>query len=193
MDRMAPEKESLKRDWKRLPWFNAETLVQKWLKRQMEARYIKSHTEKDKKECLQARNVYLYKLNRAKCLYLNAAIEDTQGDQWKLFGLLDSLTKEPGGTQCCQAQMHHLWRLCILFGDKTETIYKFLNPEDSLSVPSTFQNNLPRMASFKPVTLSDVRWLLTKEKPITCLSDTIPTMLLTQTQNTSKSLLTINT
>ena len=37
LDRMAPEKESLKKDWKRLPWFNAETLAQKWPKRQMEA------------------------------------------------------------------------------------------------------------------------------------------------------------
>ena len=41
LDRMAPEKESLKKDWKRLPWFNAEALVQKQLKRQVEARYIK--------------------------------------------------------------------------------------------------------------------------------------------------------
>ena len=78
LDRMAPEEESLKRDWKRLPWVNTEAMVQKWLKRQMEARYIKSHTEQDRKACYQqARNVYLYKLNRAKCLYLNAAIEDT--------------------------------------------------------------------------------------------------------------------
>ena len=28
LDRMAPEKESLKKDWKRLPWFNAEALAQ---------------------------------------------------------------------------------------------------------------------------------------------------------------------
>ena len=29
-------------------------------------------------------NVYLFKLNRAKYLYLNAAVEDTHGDQRKL-------------------------------------------------------------------------------------------------------------
>ena len=40
LDRMAPEKESLKKDQKRLPWFNAETLTQKHLKRQMEACYF---------------------------------------------------------------------------------------------------------------------------------------------------------
>ena len=108
LDRMAPEKESLKRDQKRLPWFNAEALVQKWLQRQMEARYIKSHTEQDKKAYQQVRNIYLYKLNRAKCLYQNVAIEDTHGEQWKLFELFDFLTEEPGGTQCCQAQMHYL-------------------------------------------------------------------------------------
>ena len=33
LDRMAPEKESMKKDWKRLPCFNAEALTQKCLKR----------------------------------------------------------------------------------------------------------------------------------------------------------------
>ena len=98
LDRIAPEKESLKKDQKRLPWFNAEALAQKWLKRQMEARYIKSRSEQDKNAYQHARNnIYLLKLKKAKCLYLNAAVEDTQGDQRKLFGLLDSLTKESGG------------------------------------------------------------------------------------------------
>ena len=97
LDRIAPEKESRKKDQKRLPWFNAEALAQKQLKRQMEARYIKSHSEVDKKAYQDARNIYLLKLKRAKCLYLNTAVEETQGDQKQLFGLLNSLTKEPGG------------------------------------------------------------------------------------------------
>ena len=59
LDKMAPEKESLKKDWKRLPWLNAEALVQKQLKRQMEARYIKSHTEQDKKAYQHARYIYI--------------------------------------------------------------------------------------------------------------------------------------
>ena len=49
LDRMAPKKESRKKDWKRLPSFNAEALKQKWLKRRMKARYIKSCSEEDKK------------------------------------------------------------------------------------------------------------------------------------------------
>ena len=88
LDRMAPE-ESLKRDQKRILLFNTETLVQKWLKGQMEARYIKPHTKQDRKAYEQARNVYLYKLIRSKCLYLNAAVEDTNGNQWKLFWTLE--------------------------------------------------------------------------------------------------------
>ena len=63
------------------------------------------------------------------------------------------------------------------FWNKTETILKSFNPEYHLRVPITFQNDLPRMSSFKLVTLSDVRWLLCKVKCITCLSDTIPTRL----------------
>ena len=111
----APEKESLKKDQKRLPWFNAEALAQKWLKREMEARYLKSCSEQDKNAYQHARNVYLLKLKRAKCLYLNAAVEDTQGDQKKLFGLLDSLTKEPGGIQCHQVLMHQWLRALHAF------------------------------------------------------------------------------
>ena len=103
------------KDCKRLPWFNAEALAQKQLKRQMKARYIKSCSKKDKRVYQHARNIYLFKLNRAKCLYMNATVEDTHGDQRKLFGLLDSLSKEPGGTQCHQALIHHLQKALHAF------------------------------------------------------------------------------
>ena len=65
----------------------------------MEARYIKSGSEVHKKDYQDARNIYLQKLKKAKCLYLNTAVEETQGNQKKLFGLLNSLTKEPIGNQ----------------------------------------------------------------------------------------------
>ena len=77
LDKMVPEKESRNKDCKRLPWFNADALAQKWLKRQMEARYMKSHLEVDKKAYQDARNIYILKLKRAKCLYLNTAVEET--------------------------------------------------------------------------------------------------------------------
>ena len=97
LNRIAPEKESRKKDCKRLPWFNADALAQKCLKRLMEARYMKSHLEVDKKAYQNARNIYILKLKRAKCLYLDTTVEETQGSQKNLFGLLDSLTKEPSG------------------------------------------------------------------------------------------------
>ena len=79
------------------PWFNADALAQKWLKRLMEARCMKSCSEVDKKAYQDARNIYFLKLKKAKCLYLNTAVEEAQGNQKKIFGLLDSLTKEPRG------------------------------------------------------------------------------------------------
>ena len=135
LDKMAPEKESMKRDQKRFHWLNTDALVQKQLKRQMEARYNKSHTEQDKKAYQQARNVYLYKLNRAKCLYLNAPIENTWGDQWKLFRLWTSSLKSLGCTKCCQAQTHHLQKALHPFPGIT--LKPYANAEDCLSVPST--------------------------------------------------------
>ena len=43
-----------------------EALKQKQLKRWMKARYIKSHSEEDKKAYQQARNIYLLKLKKIK-------------------------------------------------------------------------------------------------------------------------------
>ena len=96
-ERVPREKQSPKKDQKRLPCFNTEALAQKQLTLQIEARYMNSHSEKDKNTYQHARNIYLFKLKKAKCLHLNAAVEDTQGHQRKLFGSLDSLTEEPGG------------------------------------------------------------------------------------------------
>ena len=123
LDRITPEKESLKKDWKRPPWFNAEPLAQKWLKRQMEARYIKSCPEQDKNAYQHARNIYLLKLKRAKCPYLNTAVEDTQSGQRKLFGLWDSLTKEPGGNPMPPGSDASLAEgFACFFHDKIKTI-----------------------------------------------------------------------
>ena len=85
LDRIAPVKESRKKDRNRLPWFNADALAQKHLKRQMEARYMKSHSEVDKKAYQNSRNMYILKLKRAKCLYLNTEVEETHSNQKKLF------------------------------------------------------------------------------------------------------------
>ena len=125
----------------------------------MEARYIKSCTEMDKKAYQDTRNIYLLKLKRAKCLYLNTAVEETQGDQRKLFGLLDSLTKEPGGnlmSLVCDASLAEGFA-GFFFQEKIETMCESFNLVDCLKVPFTFLNDLPRMSSFKAVSLDEIR------------------------------------
>ena len=70
---------------------------------------------------------------------MNAAVEDTHGDQRKLFGLLDSLTKEPGGNPMPPHSDASLAEGFACFvQDKIETICKTFNPEDYLRVPITF-------------------------------------------------------
>ena len=64
------------------------------------------------------------------------------------------------------------------FRDKIETIHESFNLTDGLKVPFTYPNHLPRMSSFKAVSLGETRWLLSKANPTTCLLDTIPTKLL---------------
>ena len=65
----------------------------------METRFIKSGSVVHKREYQDARNIYLLELKNAKCQYLNMAVEETHGDQKKLFGLLNSLTIDPMGNQ----------------------------------------------------------------------------------------------
>ena len=94
MVRMTAEKESLKKDQ-----IDSLSSMQKlWYKRgKWKPDRLRPPTQKEKKAYQHVRNIYLYKQNRVKCLYLNATVEDTHSDQRNLFGLLDSLTKEPGG------------------------------------------------------------------------------------------------
>ena len=94
----------------------------------MEARYIRSCSEEDKKAYQYARNIYLLKLKTAKCLYLNTTVENTQGDQRKLFGLLDFLTKEPKGNH--KVVMYHWLMALHAFCDKIETICESFTLED---------------------------------------------------------------
>ena len=150
LNKIAPEKESKKRDQKRLPWFNADILAHKQHKRQMEARYIKSSSEVHKKEYQDARNIYLQKLKKAKCLYLNTAVEETQGNQKKLFGLLDSLTKEPTGNQLPPGSEESLADgFASFFWGKIEAICKSFNLKDCLKVSFTYPNHLPRIVIFQ--------------------------------------------
>ena len=64
LNKVAPEKETKKRDRKRLPWFNADILAYKTQKRRMESRYIKSGSVIHKREYQDARNIYLQELKK---------------------------------------------------------------------------------------------------------------------------------
>ena len=120
---------------------------------------MKSHSEVDKKPYQDGRNIYILKLKRAKCLYLNTAVEETQGNQKKIFGLLDSLTKEPRGNLMPLGSEASLARgFCRLSSrERIETIHKSFNLTDGLKVPFTYPNHLPRMSSFKAVSLGETR------------------------------------
>ena len=192
LNKIAPEKESKKRDQKRLPWFNTEILALKWQKRRMETRYIKSGSEVHKKDYQDARNIYLQKLKKAKCLYLNTAVEETHGNQKKLFGLLNSLTKEPIGNQLPPGSEESLADgFAAFFWEKIEAICKSFNLKDCLKVSSTYPNHLPRMLSFRAVSQGEIRRLLGKAKPTTCVLDTISTKLLKAHQDAFLPLVTM--
>ena len=131
----------------------------------MEARYIKSRSEVHKKDYQDARNIYLQKLKKAKCLYLNTAVEETHGNQKKLFGLLDSLTKEPTGNQLPPGSEESLADgFASFFWEKIEAICKSFNLKDCLKVSFIYPNHLPRMSSLTAVSQDEIRQLLGKAK-----------------------------
>ena len=63
----------------------------------MEARYMKSCSEVDKKVYQDTRNIYLQKLKKAKCMYLNTAVEETQGNQKKTIWTIGLPNKRTNG------------------------------------------------------------------------------------------------
>ena len=157
----------------------------------METRYIKYGSEVHKKDYQDARNIYIQKLKKAKCLYLNTAVEETHGNQKKLFGLLNSLTKEPIGNQLPPDNEESLADgFAAFFQEKIEAICKSFNLKDCLKVSSTYPNHLPRMLSFRAVSQGEIRRLLGKAKPTTCVLDTIPTKLLKAHQDAFLPLVT---
>ena len=123
---------------------------------------------------------------------MNTAVEETHGNQKKLFGLLDSLTKEPTGNQLPPASEESLADgFASFFWEKIEAICKSFNLKDCLKVSSTYPNHLPRMSSFKAVSQDEIRQLLGKAKPTTCILDTIPTKLLKVHQDAFLPLVTM--
>ena len=99
---------------------------------------MKSHLEVDKKAYQNARNIYILNLKRAKYLYLNTAVEETQGNEKKLFGLLNSLTKEPSGNLMPSGSETSLAKGFAGFvQEKIETIHESFNLTDALKVPLT--------------------------------------------------------
>ena len=152
---------------------------------------MKSYSEVDKKVYQDARNIYLQKLKKVKSLYLNTAVEETQGNQKKLFGLLDSLTEEPKGNPLPLGSEESLaGGFASFFLEKIETICKSFNLKDCLKVSFTYPNHLPRMSSFKAVSQGEIRQLLCKANPTTCVLDTIPTKLLKAHQDVFLPLVT---
>ena len=158
----------------------------------METRYIKSGSEVHKKDYQDARNIYIQKLKKAKYLYLNTAVEEIHGNQKKLFGLLNSLTKEQIGNQLPTGNKESLADgFAAFFWEKIESICKSFNLKDCLKVSSTYPNHLPRMLSFRAVSQGEIRRLLGKPKPTTLFLDTIPTKLLKAHQDAFLPLVTM--
>ena len=50
------------------------------------------------------------------------------------------------------------------FHEKIETIHESFNLVDCLKLPFIFPNELPRISSFKAISLGEIRWLLSKTK-----------------------------
>ena len=77
----------------KLPWFNGSIKEAKKAKKRAEKKWHSSKNENDKEHFKSKRNEYLYLLNTAKQKYYSDRIEESQGDQRKLFKLVKSIMK----------------------------------------------------------------------------------------------------
>ena len=77
----------------KLPWFNGSVTEAKKANKRAKKKWHSSKNENDKDNCKSKRNEYLYLLNTAKQKCFSDYIEESQGDQRKLFKLVKSIMK----------------------------------------------------------------------------------------------------
>ena len=95
----------------KLPWFNGSIKEAKKAKKRAEKKWRSSKNENDKEHFKSKRNEYLYLLNTAKQKYYSDKIEESQGDQRKLFKLVKSIMK-PEETLSIQSLV--LWKILLM-------------------------------------------------------------------------------
>ena len=186
MDKHAPEKSGVFVQRHPQPWMNESILKAKRFRRKCEGRWRKSpltvHRQIYKESCEAVRK----SIQEAKSTYYIKQINDCNGDQRKLFQIVDKLL----GRAKTSILPHYTTASILAETFNNFFITKISKIRCDLSDMESSINTLqcppvesliatpPALFSFRPTTIDEIVSVIKKSSKTTCLLDPIPTSLL---------------
>ena len=181
MDKHAPLKTRSFVVRPKLPWFNGCIKEAKKAKKRAEKKWRSSKNENDKEHFKSKRNEYLYLLNTAKQKYYSDKIEESQGDQRKLFKLVKSIMKpEESVKYPVSSSMENLTNeLNEYFITKIDLIREKLDEMEMDTSPAEYlmdYKQVKEFSVFERLSEDQVKKLIMKSPNKQCAADPIPTL-----------------
>ena len=188
LDTHAPEKTKKVAIKEKRPWMNDRIKAAKKLKRKMERRWRQSkltvHRQAYEAQKVNVQNL----LDEAKQNYYNEKVSDCEGDQKKLFGIVNKLIGK--GKSNILPDHNNLDSLVNSFAEffqgKIETIRSNLEELETTTSPlscqpveTLLQPKEAKLSCFEPATEEEILKIIKGSSKATCSLDPIPTKLLT--------------
>ena len=192
IDKHAPLKEGIVTIRPVTPWYNEAIHAAKAVRRKCEAIWRKTRLTIHRDIFTAARNKVSTLIKKAKIMYFTEKIEECNGDQKALFGVVNEIL----GRKKEQSLPPHenlkdvLDKFSVFFHTKINTIRQNLDAEIQLqtdNLPSVLPIHDPpleaRMNEFNMLSVEDVRKLVAKSPTKSCGLDPLPTWLLKKIVN----------
>ena len=164
-----------------VPWFNSAIRSAITERRRCERIWRRNQTSDSRTNLTNARNRVCSLIKQAKITYYNESIQSCEGDQKKLFNIIDSLlhrklqTQLPSGSICDivkSFQKYFVSKIVTIRAKITETI-------SGCNKPENFVERMPnRLEKFEAVSTDVVSKIIKEAKNATCELDPMPTSLL---------------
>lgn len=185
LDTHAPLKQRVLRLRPQSPWYSAEIVEAKRLRRRYEQMWRKSRLTVHREMFITQRNLVSSLLHKSRCLYFSSKVKETYGNSKALFNTLDEILHKTKNS----AYPKHLPvtelpdAFSEFFHDKIVQIREQLDMVDApANIPARHVSD--RLLTFSMVTEADVRKIISRSPAKSCALDPIPTSLVKEHSET---------
>ena len=166
------------------PWFTPDLQILKKEKRQLEQKWLKSKSDRDKQIFSCFSKHYYNIIKQSKTNLFSQMVKDCEGDQKKLYNLLNQFTYGRKETIYPSVPSEQLVEeFGYFFTNKVENIVTEINAcnirtVDSLPENDPILNENKCFSDFPPLNEGEVREIITKSSNKTCNLDFLPVALI---------------